>query len=126
MQLRLYQKLRSSKGLVFCKPCNNVLDPRKLENVTVGSLVEINTTPSSRTANFVKGRVKKRSTEQDYCPTGIPVELEEGGKGNTERIIEFVPSKIDPEVCLRTDPPKSSKKHQHCSKMTPQRDPKIH
>ena len=98
MQLRLYQKLRSSKGLVFCKPCNNVLDPRKLENVTVGSLVEINTTPSSRTANFVKGRVKKRSTEQDYCPTGIPVELEEGGKGNTERIIEFVPSKIDPDL----------------------------
>ena len=57
MQLRLYQKLRSSKGLVFYKLCNNVSDPRKREDVTVGSLVEINTSSSGQMANFVKGRI---------------------------------------------------------------------
>jgi len=74
------------------------LDPRKQEDVTVGSLVEINTNPPDQTENFVIGIIKEILTEEEFASDGIKVRLEENVEGNVERIIEFVPSQIDPDL----------------------------
>ena len=74
------------------------LDPRKRENVTVGSLVEINTNPPGQMANFVKGRIDKVITEEDFCEDGIFVKLEQNVNGNITKIIEYIPSEIDPDL----------------------------
>lgn len=74
------------------------LDPRKQEYVTVGSLVEINTNPPGQMANFVKGRIDEVITEEDFCEDGIFVKLEQNVNGNVTKIIEYIPSEIDPDL----------------------------
>ena len=74
------------------------LDPRKREDVTVGSLVEINTSSPGQMANFVDGRINEVITEEDFCSDGIFVKLEQNVKGNVTKIIEYIPSEIDPDL----------------------------
>jgi|SaaInlStandDraft_2_1057019.scaffolds.fasta_scaffold24699_2 uncharacterized protein YwbE len=77
-----------------------MLDPTLKKNVTIGSLVVIDTNNDPGVADLVKGIVETVITHESYRAQGIEVELSTGEQGSVEEIINFVESKRDPDLEL--------------------------
>ena len=77
-----------------------MLDPTLRKNVTIGSLVVIDTNPNPDMGNLIEGIVEIVITQEPYRKQGIEVALDTGEQGNVEEIINFVESKRDPDLEL--------------------------
>ena len=77
-----------------------MLDPTLRKNVTISSLVVIDTDSNPNTASMVKGIIEVVITQEPYRKQGIEVVLATGEQGNVEEIINFVESKRDPDLEL--------------------------
>ena len=77
-----------------------MLDLRERKNITVSSIVKIETSKDERKSSIVSGTIKKVLDDEDYREDGYHVELEDGLTGIVCDIIKFVQSNIDPDLEL--------------------------
>ncbi len=98
MQLRLYQKLRSSKGLVSKSYFYIMVDPCYRKNTPKGSLVKIADESNSLETLYHTGIVKKILTTQKYSEDGTRVELESGKKGPVQSVLRVAKFDEDTEL----------------------------
>ena len=64
------------------------MDGTKLENIGIGSLVDIVQKQDQRTGELTRGYVEKILTKSKFHPHGIKVRLETGEVGRVKEVLE--------------------------------------
>ena len=77
-----------------------MLDLRERKNITVNSIVKIESSKDERKSSIVSGTIKKILDYEDYREDGYHVELEDGTIGVVCDIIKFVQSNVNPDLEL--------------------------